>query len=462
MPPKKGGQTNRQQATTGYLRNKLQSGDPNSLAKKMDQLMARIPRGTFASVGGALGGPAGAMVGRGMSAITGYGDYTVKANSLSNSTMIGEMADQVPVFKQQGADIRVRHCEFVTDLVVPADKSAFNSTTLDIDPTSTVTFPWLASVASKYQKFKVKGMVIGFRSTSTDYNNSGVVAIAVNYDPAETAYASMTDLLNSKFAVSTKPSNSMLAPVECDPGRSPQDGYYVKHVTSSDVSEAAIRQTVMGKINVATSGLTLDPGATVGQIYVSYDIEFLYPYMHVAAPSPGPGPSPGPTGYRSGYVGAAIPYTSQTLMSQEIINHGEGQIEGWNSTDVLTTTNVMVKRLNSPDNTELPWFSLVLPVGQFEITTFDTGIYQPVPGAAAGALLVGTVYNETHGSAITTSAATTTTFGAATGGYYTVTVAAGTEAERTLTPHQQFGRTTNAGGVTTHSGLAIAYREITT
>merc|ERR1712127_411581 len=246
---------------------------------------------------------AGAMVGRGVSAITGYGDYTVKANSSSNSTMIGEMADQVPVFKQQGADIRVRHCEFVTDLVVPANKSAFTSNTFDIDPTSTETFPWLASVTSKYQKFKVKGMVIGYRSTSTDYNNSGVVAIAVNYDPAETAYASMTDLLNSKFAVSTKPSNSMLAPVECDPSRSPTDGYYVKHVTSTDVTDASIRQTVMGKINIATSGLTLDPGATIGQVYVSYDIEFLYPYMHVQVPPTPPAPI---IGNRFGGVAATL------------------------------------------------------------------------------------------------------------------------------------------------------------
>lgn len=451
MPPKKGGRTNSQQATTGYLRNKLQSGDTGSLAKKMDQLMSRIPRGTFASVGGALGGPAGAMVGRGMSAITGYGDYTVKANTLSNSTMIGEMADQVPVFKQQGADIRVRHCEFVTDLVVPADKSAFNSNTFDIDPTSTGTFPWLASVAAKYQKFKVKGMVIGYRSTSTDYNNSGVVAIAVNYDPAETAYASMTDLLNSKFAVSTKPSNSMLAPVECDPSRSPVDGYYVKHVTSTDVTEASIRQTVMGKINIATSGLTLDPGATIGQIYVSYDIEFLYPYMHVeAAPVP-----PAPIiGNRFGGVAATLPVASQTAMNPKIVQYGYGNIAGWTASPVAD--DVLLRWMGNPGQVS-SWLEVIMPEGRYNVTTFDGGLYDNT--SAGGYFLKGTTRAASFGPAVTATINLENTNGVATYGRYTLVVGPGSEAERTWTPCVQYSREVRSGVSATESAFALSYIE---
>lgn len=446
MPPKKGGRTNSQQATTGYLRNKLQSGDTNSLAKKMDQLMSRIPRGTFASVGGALGGPAGAMVGRGVSAITGYGDYTVKANSLSNSTMIGEMADQVPVFKQQGADIRVRHCEFVTDLVVPADKSAFNSNTFDIDPTSTGTFPWLASVASKYQKFKVKGMVIGYRSTSTDYNNSGVVAIAVNYDPAETAYASMTDLLNSKFAVSTKPSNSMLAPVECDPSRSPTDGYYVKHVTSTDVSEASIRQTVMGKINIATSGLTLDPGATIGQVYVSYDIEFLYPYMHVATVPP----PPPVTANRFGSIAASLPIASQAAMSPKVIQYGQGNIAGWTATPAAE--DVLLKWIGNPGQVS-SWLEIVMPEGRYEVTTLDSGLYT----AGNGTFLQGTPRIASFGPAVTAVSNLEGTDGMVSYGKYTLVVGPGNETERTWSPYVQYSRQVRTGEPAAETSFAFAY-----
>lgn len=441
------GGNNTQRATAGLLKSKLRkSGEANSLAKKMDQLMSRIPRGTFASVGGALGGPAGALVGRGVSAITGYGDYTVKANSLSNSTMIGEMADQVPVFKQQGADIRVRHCEFVADLVVPADKSAFNSITFDIDPTSTDTFPWLASVASKYQKFKVKGMVIGYRSTSTDYNNSGVVAIAVNYDPAETAYASMTDLLNSKFAVSTKPSNSMLAPVECDPSRSPIDGYYVKHQTSTDVTDASIRQTVMGKINIATSGLTLDPGATIGQVYVSYDIEFLYPYMHVAS---GPVP-PSPVTTRSGSISAALPIASQNAMNSKVVQYGYGNIAGWTATPVAE--DVLLKWVGNPAQVS-SWLQVVMPVGRYNVTTLDGGMYEDLDTY----FLQGTTRAATFGSAIAATINLENTSHVVSEGRYTLVVGPGTEVERTWTPCVQYSRAVGTGSASAKTAFALSY-----
>lgn len=443
------GGNNTQRATAGLLKSKLRkSGEANSLAKKMDQLMSRIPRGTFASVGGALGGPAGAMVGRGMSAITGYGDYTVKANSLSNSTMIGEMADQVPVFKQQGADIRVRHCEFVTDLVVPADKSAFNSNTFDIDPTSTATFPWLASVASKYQKFKVKGMVIGYRSTSTDYNNSGVVAIAVNYDPAETPYASMTDLLNSKFAVSTKPSNSMLAPVECDPGRSPTDGYYVKHVTSTDVSEASIRQTVMGKINIATSGLTLDPGATIGQVYVSYDIEFLYPYMHVETVPP---PPPVPAN-RFGGIATAMPITNQAAMGLKIDQFGYGNIAGWTATP--DAQDVLLRWIGNPGQVS-SWLEVIMPEGRYEVTTVDAGLYQVI--LTTGIFLQGTPRVASFGPAITVESNLENTNGSVSYGRYTLVVGPGSEVERTWTPYVQHSRVLRSGQTASETSFALSY-----
>lgn len=469
MPPKKGGKTGNQRATTGYLRNKLQSGSPGSLAKKMDLLMSRIPKGTFASVGGAMGGPAGAMAGRGLSAITGYGDYTVKANSLSNATLIGEMADQVPVFKQQGADVRVKHCEFVRDVTVPATgKEAFAVQTFNIDPTDASTFPWLASVAAKYQRYKVKGMVVGYRSTSTDYNNSGVIAIAVNYDPAERHFDSMSDMLNSKFAVSTKPSNSMLAPIECDPSRSPMDGYYVKHTTSADMTDASMRQTIMGKINVATSGLTLDPNATIGQLYVSYDIEFMYPYMHVE--------SAAVTGDFGAFTGLAA-HIDQNSLTADINTYAVGKLKGYDAT-TDAGGKVQVKWLGSPITSTTAWYQLVMPVGTYTISVSDGGFdsYQRVTsrqddGArfgsnVAGRLIAGGPTNlaATFGSAIThvvmhearPSGGSGNSEGSINQAAYTLTVTAGTEAERSFSPYMQAGRNATPSGPG-RLGLNIAF-----
>lgn len=447
MPPKKGGKTNSQQAATGYLKNKLQStanggGQMATMAKKMDQLLSRVPRGTFATVGGALGGPTGGMIGKGISTLTGYGDYQVRTNSLINQTVIGEMADQVPMFRQQGADTRLKHCEYVTDIVVPADRYNYNVTSYEIDPTNPYTFPWLASVAKKYQRYKIKGMVVGYRSTSTDYQNSGVVAIAVNYDPAEVPYESMEGLLNTKFAVSTKPSTSMLAPVECDPSRSPLDGYYVKHVTSNDTNDATKRQTIMGKINVATSGLTLAPGTTLGQLYISYDIEFLYPYLHKQQVETG-----------NGALIATVNFTNSAAVANSVTTYKHGPIVPFSA---YGSSSVMVKSNGKPTDTgaQLPagertWLSLIMPVGTWVVqygeacyvssnTTLGPGTANTT--AQIGASISATAQRENHSGGDSWS-------------QYTLVVSPGTEEERTIWPASQTGRPISGG--TTYIPVAL-------
>jgi hypothetical protein len=404
-----------------------QPEDPG-LAAKLDRLLSRIPKGTFATVGGLLG-PKGAAAGHALSTITGYGDYTVTKNSLMNQTVVGEMADQVPVFKNQGADTRVKHCEFVMDLKVPSTGPTYSVTALPIDPTDINTFPWLASVAKKYQKYKVKGMVIGYRSTSTDYNNSGVVAIAVNYDPAERAYASMDTILNTKFAVSTKPSNSMLAPVECDPARSPQDGYYMKHTTSYDVTDATIRQTRMGTINVATQGLSLPAGTTIGQLYVSYDIEMLYPYMSEAAVSTTSG------------ISGVVNFSSQAGLDGSLAQ-AYGDLVGYGN---MSGSQIGMKWLTTPTSSGSPWYQLVFPPGRYRLATLDsnwaTSGASVNGGASAGPL--------SHGSAVTiTQVGVESMVGYTASSYgYEFTVADGLETDRVVTPALAANRT-QTGSVT--------------
>lgn len=401
-----------------------------SLVKKMDQLLSRIPKGTFATVGGALGGPTGAMIGKGISTITGYGDYTVSHNSLMNKTVIGEMADQVPVFRQQGADTRVKHCEFVADIVAPDTPADYNVVTFNVDPTDSETFPWLSAVARKYQRYKVKGMVIGYRSTSTDYNNSGVVAITVNYDPAETQFDTMEGLLNTKFAVSTKPSCSMIAPVECDPARSPMDGYYIKHLTSGDNTDATFRQTMLGKINVATTGLTLPAGTTLGQLYISYDIELLYPYLH--ALSVNYGIYSGPTGRNN-----------QTQIDNDIRVGGVGFIKGYGEASV---NEVAVKWIGDADSPGA-WCALVFPPGKYRVLTLDSTWKD-----ASSSIDVGSQLSASAGASILFEQNATATDGGTTYGNYIINVSAGHESDRTLTYGQQESRaTTGSPGYVTQA-----------
>lgn len=249
-----------------------------SLIKRMDTLLSRIPKGTAAALGGALGGPKGAAIGSAIAKITGYGDYLVQQNSISTKGVSGvEGTDIVPSFSTSGVNTRVTHREFVGNITSPG--AEFTNVTYPINAANPSVFPWLSALARKYQRYKVHGMVFYFKSTSTDYNNSGTIAACVNYDAAEVAYKSMSEILNAKFAVSCKPSLHMAVPVECDPKEQPTQGYYVEH---GDTMSRDARFTSMGKLNLATEGLTLPAGTVIGQLWVAFDIELLYPCISVS------------------------------------------------------------------------------------------------------------------------------------------------------------------------------------
>ena len=61
----------------------FQGGAADSLSAKIDRVLARIPKGSFAAAGGALGGPVGAAAGATLAKISGYGDYVVTHNTIA-------------------------------------------------------------------------------------------------------------------------------------------------------------------------------------------------------------------------------------------------------------------------------------------------------------------------------------------------------------------------------------------
>lgn len=254
------------------------AGAPKRTSKLQDALRL-IPRGTFAAAGGALGGPAGAAIGTALSTITGYGSYRVDGNSLLDKTVYGHEAQNIPTFAPSEHGSRVRHREFVTNVV--SSGAGFNSLSWNLSAANTDLFPWLSRLATRYQKYKVHGMVFYYKSTSTDYNNSGTVALAVNYDVSQVAFVTMDQMLNSMFAVAAKPSESFAAPVECDPSTMPRGGYLVQQPAAQG-GVIDDRFSSVGKLNLATEGLSLPAGTVLGQLWCTYDVELLYPYISPA------------------------------------------------------------------------------------------------------------------------------------------------------------------------------------
>lgn len=250
------------------------------LTSKVDSLMKRVPKGTAAAVGGMLGGPSGARIGAGLSAITGYGDYQVKANSVAD---VATSTDMVPQFKRNDHSVRVCHREFMGDLKVPENPTGFVNKSYTINPANKELFPWLAKMASLYSTYKIHGMVVTYKTMSTNFSTGGplgTVVMATNYNVNDKPFEDKIQMENAEFAVSCNPSQSLIHALECDPEVTGLNILYVKDPLTNVVGATSDNRFYdFGKLQIATSGLPGKPGASMGEIWVSYDIELIKPVL---------------------------------------------------------------------------------------------------------------------------------------------------------------------------------------
>lgn len=219
------------------------------------------------------------MAGAGLSAITGYGDYKVSGNSL---TTVSASVDMVPQFVKNEHSIRVKHREFIKDLLVPDDAGSFSIADYVINPGNRELFPWLGQMARQYSQYKIHGMVFAYKSMSSDYAASGplgTVFMATNYNALDRPFSSKLELENTEFAVSTKPSMSLVHAIECDPKVSGFEILYIRD-PSYDTGETSDRRFYdYGRFQVGTQGLPGTPGNTLGELWVTYDIELIKPII---------------------------------------------------------------------------------------------------------------------------------------------------------------------------------------
>jgi hypothetical protein len=265
----------------------------NKILSALDAATLAIPRGTFATMGtaagGAMYGPPGAVVGnllgKTLARVTGRGDYTVKANSIS---MVGGAVDEIPTFSHHGQNVRIRHREFVRDFVVPDDPTTFHNVAYKLNPGNYELFPWLSSVARQYQQYRPLGMIVEFASRSSDYASSGplgTIGIATNYNVNDLPYSTHSQFENSEFAVSCKPSRSIMHAIECAPSRGRDEFLYVRDTAMTDPSATNDdRFSDIGSLQIMSVGLPSTPGLVLGQIWITYDIEFVKPIVSPTAP----------------------------------------------------------------------------------------------------------------------------------------------------------------------------------
>lgn len=231
---------------------------------------------------GEPGAKVGSKIGNFLGKITGLGDYKVNSNTLLGLHTGGTNAGGVPRVENFSGRTVITHREYLRDINSSED---FENLTLEINPGIKATFPWLSDIAACYQQWKPLGILVCFESHSSNALNStntalGSLILSSNYEADAPDFKNQLEALNTEFTTSTKPSVSVIHPLECSPIENPQRIFYVRSgPLPADASSSLWYDLCKTQIMTVGSQAV----SNVGKLYISYQIEFLKPVLNGAA-----------------------------------------------------------------------------------------------------------------------------------------------------------------------------------
>lgn len=185
-----------------------------------------------------------------------------------------------------GTTIVVSHTEFVSDII--SSGSAYAVTRYAINPGLSASFPWLAALANNYESYKFKSLEYHYKPICAT-TTPGKVIVAIDFDAADSNPTSKLILNSYEGAVSSSPWD--LITYKATPKNLNKFGVqrFVRGgaiPTSTDIKTYDIGAVFVGTSNTPSTSTTL------GELYVSYTVEFYTPQLPVPiALSPGSGES---------------------------------------------------------------------------------------------------------------------------------------------------------------------------
>lgn len=223
-----------------------------------------------------LGGNIGKFLGNGIASILGQGDYTMVGPNSSYNVLAN--SSQIPKFSSTDRTNIICHREYLGDI---SGTTAFTNTSYPLNPGMFQTFPWLSSLAENFEEYRFHGIIFEFRPLITDFVTSGapgVIVMSTNYNADAPPYPTKQAMENAEYAVSVKPTNSMIHGVEC---AVPITILPQRYVRSGNVpSNQDLRLYDYGNFQFATQG---NPNQLLGELWVSYCVEFFKPILPVDA-----------------------------------------------------------------------------------------------------------------------------------------------------------------------------------
>jgi len=267
-----GGQTVRGKGN--YFMKALRAVDNN--------VLKRLPSGTFGAAGEAIGsrfgaGGLGRAAGELMAQITGRGNYTIQHNSIIAGDAM--KPNQLSFSPSGSASVRIRKREYIGKVTSPEEPYPFHQQRFRLQCTDGITFPWLSDIAGHFTEWQLCGCVLSFETSSSNYSQNmalGTVAIGTQYNANEPEFRDLEDILQSPYHTRGNPSETLLHGIECDPSLQVSEKLFTRRPGCAGPPNLYDH----GVVTVATEGLpATSAGSVIGRLFITYDIELNLPVL---------------------------------------------------------------------------------------------------------------------------------------------------------------------------------------
>lgn len=212
--------------------------------------------------------------------VRGYGAYNLK-NQGTASSMI-DLGSGVPtiVNTKKGEAVIISHREYLGELVSgTGSPSAFKLQSFELNPGNSILFPWGARIAQQFEEYEIRGMIVELKTESSDYAASlsmGTMFMAANYNSSAPPPSSKIQLENYEYSSSSKPSKSLIMPIECSPVNNTST-----HLRIADDGNYEGQDKLWydwANIYIGSQGIPT-AGVPIAEIWVSYEIALFKPWV---------------------------------------------------------------------------------------------------------------------------------------------------------------------------------------
>lgn len=183
-----------------------------------------------------------------------------------------KMVTRMPAAKQTAKSIRIVHRELIGTLSSVSDQ--FVVAAYKLNPGDPLTFPWLHVQAQAWEQYRFHRLVFEY-VTRSPTTTPGSVFLVPDYDPSDAPPLNEQKAMSYQGAVENAPWTNFscaLTPANMQSmgqRKYTRAGNFIGDVRTSDV----------GVMYVGTAGT---PVATLGKLWVSYDVELFVPQLPVS------------------------------------------------------------------------------------------------------------------------------------------------------------------------------------